>query len=116
MDNEKNNSYFIQKIIQDSEFIVEHMREVDVEGLNKNEILLDSMLFRMIQISENAKKLTDEYKQKHAGIPWYALYGMRNRIVHDYGSVDLNIVYTTLKEDIPELLEMIRKLLNDTED
>ena len=35
------------------------------------------------------------------------LYGLRNRIVHDYGNVDLNIVYETLKNDIPELLEMI---------
>ena len=34
--------------------------------------------------------------------------GLRNRIVHDYGNVDLNIVFETLKNDIPELLEMIK--------
>ncbi len=38
------------------------MENVDIEELNANEVLLDSMLFRMIQISENAKKLSDEYK------------------------------------------------------
>ena len=37
------------------------MQDVDLEELNANEILLDSMLFRMIQLSENAKKLSDEY-------------------------------------------------------
>jgi len=36
-----------------------------------------------------------------------AMYGLRNRIVHGYGSVDLSIVYSTLKRDIPELLEML---------
>ena len=36
-----------------------------------------------------------------------AVYGLRNRIVHDYGSVDLGIVYDTLKDDIPELLHLI---------
>lgn len=61
----------------------------------------------MIQISENSKKLSDEYKENNNNIPWNAMYGLRNRIVHDYGSVDLNIVYETLKNDIPELLEMI---------
>ena len=73
----------------------------------KNEILLDSMLFRMIQLSEKAKKLTDQYKQTHSNIPWNAMYGLRNRIVHDYGNVDLNVVFETLKIDIPQLLEMI---------
>lgn len=62
MDNLKNNDYYIQKIKQDLEFIVVHMQDVDLEELNANEILLDSMLFRMIQISENVKNLSDEYK------------------------------------------------------
>lgn len=107
MDNTKNNAYYIQKIRKDLEFIVAHMRDVDMEELNANEVLLDSMLFRMIQISENAKGLTDEYKLSHPYVPWNALSGLRNRIVHDYGNVDLNIVYETLKNDIPELLELL---------
>lgn len=107
MDNIKNNIYYIQKIRKDLEFIVEHMRDVSMEELNVNEVLLDSMLFRMIQISENAKRLTDEYKMSHSYIPWSALSGMRNRIVHDYGNVDLNIVYETLKNDMLELLTLL---------
>lgn len=84
------------------------MKNVDLEELNYNEVLLDSMLFRMIQISENAKRLSEDYKQVHYKIPWNAMGGLRNRIVHDYGNVDLNIVYETLKKDIPQLLEIIR--------
>ena len=99
----------MQKIRHDLEFIVVHMRDVDIEELHKNEVLLDSMLFRMIQISENAKKLTDDYKSSRGYIPWNAMSGMRNRIVHDYGNVDLNVVYETLKNDIPELLDLLDK-------
>lgn len=109
MDNVKNDNYYIQKIKKDLEFIVTHMRNVDVEALSVNEILLDSMLFRMIQISENAKRLSDGYKKVHSDIPWNALYGLRNRIVHDYGNVDLMVVYETLKNDIPELIELIEE-------
>ena len=83
------------------------MKNVDIEELNANEVLLDSMLFRMIQISENAKKLSDEYKLHRGNVPWNAIYGLRNRIVHDYGNVDLNVDFETLKPDIPELLEII---------
>lgn len=108
MDNEKNDSYYVEHIIKDLQFIVVHMENVDKDVLSENEILLDSMCFRMIQISENARKLSDSYKQRHTNIPWIAIYGLRNRIVHDYGNVDLDIVYETLKYDIPKLLEMLR--------
>lgn len=107
MDNVKNDNYYIQKIKKDLVFIVAQMQDTDLEELNTNEILLDSMLFRMIQLSENAKGLSEEYKNSRKNIPWNAMYGLRNRIVHDYGNVDLSIVYETLKNDIPELLEII---------
>ncbi len=107
MDNVKNDNYYIQKIKQDLEFISKHMKNVDIEELGTNELLLDSMLFRMIQISENSRKLTDNFKKEKENIPWGALYGLRNRIVHDYGNVDLNIVFETLKTDIPDLLKLL---------
>lgn len=64
MDNVKNDIYYIQKIKKDLEFIVEHMESIDIEELNANEILLDSMLFRMIQLSENAKNCQMNIKNK----------------------------------------------------
>lgn len=107
MDNLKTDQYYVHKIMKDLDFITLHMNGVDIEELNSNEVLLDSMMFRMIQISENAKKLSEEYKDKHRSIPWKALTGMRNRIVHDYGNVDKNVIYETLKFDIPELKEIM---------
>lgn len=107
MDNVKTDNYYIQKIRKDLVFIVEHMQNVDMEELNANEVLLDSMLFRMIQISETAKKLSDEYRQVNNHIPWNAMYGFRNRIVHDYGNIDLQVVFETIKNDIPELLKLL---------
>ena len=107
MDNMKDDNYYIQRIRKDLEFMVIHMRNVDIEDLKKDDVLLDSMLFRMIQVSENAKKLSDKYKENNCDVPWRALSGFRNRIVHDYGNVDLDIVYETLKNDIPNILEKI---------
>lgn len=75
-------------------------------ALEQNEILLDSMLFRLIQVQENAKKLTDAYKIAHDDIPWTDIAGLRNRIVHDYGNVDLDVVYQTLSQDVPELIAL----------
>ena len=109
MDNIKNDNYYLEKIKKDIAFIVIHMKDVDLKALNENEVLLDSMMFRMIQISENSKKLSVEYKKGKTDRPWDEMSGLRNRIVHDYGNVDLNIVYETLKYDIPELMEQLRE-------
>jgi len=108
MDNTKNDAYYLDRLTKDLQFITVQMKGIDIEELNKNEILLDSVLFRLIQISENSRKLTEETKACYEQVPWGAVYGLRNRIVHDYGNVDLNIVYTTLTEDIPELLELLQ--------
>ena len=107
MENLKNDDYYIQKLMKDLIFIEKYMNNVDIDELNSNELLLDSMLFRMIQLSENAKRLSEEYIKTYNDIPWNAIYGLRNRIVHDYGNVDLQVVYETLKNDIPELLKLL---------
>ena len=108
MDNVKNDLYYIRKLREDLAFIVAHTKEITFEELGTNEILLDSMLFRLIQVSESARKLSDDFKRAYPSVPWTAVYGLRNRIVHDYGSVDLGIVYSTLKNDIPALLKELR--------
>lgn len=107
MDNVKNDDYYITKIKDNLQFICKYMENVSKEQFNDNELLQDSMSFRLIQISEDSKKLSDVFKNEKSNIPWNDIVGLRNRIVHDYGNVDLTIVYDTLKNDIPEVLRML---------
>ena len=65
-------------------------------------------MFRLIQISENSDRLTNDFKASHNGIPWRAIKGLRNRLVHEYGNVDLSIVYETVITDIPQLLGQMK--------
>jgi uncharacterized protein with HEPN domain len=111
MDNRKNDSYYIQKITTDLAFLVAHTEGLSQEQLEAQEILLDSVMFRLIQISENSDKLSEDFKHQHPEIPWRAMKGLRNRIVHEYGSVDLGVIYDTVREDIPELLHTLEAFL-----
>ena len=103
MNNPKNDAYYMKKIVADLDFVIAHMKGISFSDLQRNELLQDSMLFRLIQIQENARNLSDAYKMAHDAIPWTDIAGLRNRIVHDYGNVDLEIVYDTLTNDIPWL-------------
>ena len=111
MDNIKNNQYYIKKIVTDLAFIIEHTEKLTQGELEENEILVDSVMFRLIQISENSDKLTDEFKIRFDDIPWRAMKGLRNRIVHEYGNVDLAVVYDTVKKDLPELLRELQEMI-----
>ena len=105
MDYRKDDAYYVQKITNDLQFICEHMKDVTMSLFEENPVLQDSMMFRLVQVPENAQKLTDCFRNAHPSIPWRDVYGLRNRIVHDYGAVDLQIVYTTLNSDVPFLLK-----------
>ncbi len=111
MDNRKTDAYYLQKIATDLAFITAHTVGLSQEQFEEQEVLLDSVMFRLIQVSENSDKLSENFKRLHSDIPWRAMKGLRNRIVHEYGAVDFSVVYDTVKEDIPELLRTLEALL-----
>ena len=117
MDEQKNNKYYLIKIISDLKFIIKHTNGKSKDEIENNDLLIDSIMFRIIQISENNNHLSDDFKKKHNEIPWTAIKGMRNRIVHDYGVVSMVIVYDTITSWIPQMYEkMLAINLNDIDD
>ena len=113
MDNKKNDRYYLEKIIADLEFVVAHTAGKTKDAIVSDELLVDSVMFRIIQIAENNNRLSDGFKASHKEVPWLAIKGMRNIIVHDYGYVDLTIVYDTVSKGIPDMLDKLRLIRND---
>ena len=110
MDNIKGNQYYLDRIKTDLEFVIAHTRGKSKEEIEADELLIDSIMFRIIQIAENTSRLTDQFKAEHSEVPWIAIKGMRNKIVHDYGYVDLTIVYDTVIHGIPDMYEKLKSI------
>ena len=111
MANEKGDKYYIQKIVSDLQFIINNIGGKSLKEFESNDLLVDSMLFRLIQVAENNEKLSEKFRNDNKNIPWRDIKGMRNRIVHDYGVVDLELVYLTLTKSVPELLDHLKSFL-----
>lgn len=60
-------------------------------------------------MSENSIKLTENFKKKHKEVPWSAIKGRLNRMVHDYGKVDVKVIYDTVKIDLPKIVAIMKK-------
>ncbi len=68
-------------------------------------------MFRFIQISENLKRLSSELRDLNNQIPWNQVIGLRNKIVHEYGRIDLTIIYDVLKKDLNKLYKDLKELI-----
>lgn len=113
MDNVKNDLYHVEKIHADILFLIKHTKGITREKFESDEILLDSIMFRFIQISESIKKLSDHFKSHNNQIPWTSIIGLRNRIVHEYGKVNLTIIYDTVKKDIYDIESLFFDIVNN---
>lgn len=102
MDDSKDDNYYLDKIFVELNFIIEYTKNKSLEDLENDKSLLRAIMFSFIQISENNEKLSTQFKENHREISWKAMKGMKNLIVHNYGKVDLKIVYNTIKVSIPE--------------
>ncbi len=65
MDNIKNDNYYYNKMLTDVNFIIKYTENLNKDDFVNNDILVDSMLFRLIQISENVNKLSEEFKKEN---------------------------------------------------
>lgn len=114
MDNSKNDEYYLERIKYHFDRITDTMENITYDMYIENEDIQDITMFNIIQISENVKQLTNEYKTNNPNIPWKDIYGLRNRLVHDYGNVVLDIVYETLTKDIPTIRKSLLRWLRKT--
>lgn len=107
----KDNQYYLSKTLEEIDTILEYSRNLTILQLQQQPIVLDAIIFRMVQMSEHMDKISDDYKTLHPEIEWLDIKGFRNRLVHDYGGVDLHFVYSAITEDIPKLRIQINLLL-----
>jgi uncharacterized protein with HEPN domain len=64
-------------------------------------------------IGEATGKIPNEVRMKYPHVPWEEITGMRNRLIHEYFGVDLDIVWQTIQEDLTPLEAAIKTMLNE---
>ena len=70
MDNKKNDKYYANKAIENINVIKQYIQGMDYEGFINDEKLIDAIMFRLIQLIENVKSISKEFKNENPSIPW----------------------------------------------
>jgi uncharacterized protein with HEPN domain len=98
-------------IVEAIRLIVQYVEGVDQDSLVANVEKQDAILRRITIIGEATKRLSKDFREQHPSIPWKAIAGMRDVITHDYDEVDLDEVWTVIRENLPQLLKFIEPLI-----
>jgi uncharacterized protein with HEPN domain len=78
-----------------------------------NRTAQDAVLRNLQILSESTQRLSQEAKDKHPEIDWRGIAAFRNRLVHDYFNIRLDIVWQIIEKDVPPLRAAVEQLLSE---
>lgn len=82
------------------------------EALTTDEDLRDATIYRLQTLAESTQRLSSDLKAAHPDIPWADIAGLRNRLVHGYLGVNIDIVWDIVEHELPALARMAQAELN----
>ena len=92
--------------------IQQYVQSSKREDLNQDRKLVHSLVRLFEIIGEAASQISEELCEEVPEIPWSIIIGMRNRLIHAYFSINLDVVWSTSKDDVPYLIMELKKLLD----
>jgi uncharacterized protein with HEPN domain len=105
-----NDKDYINHILEAIDKIFRYVGDMSYENFSKNDMAIDAVAREFTIIGEAANNLSLDFKEKHSNIPWHLPVGMRNQLMHGYFSVDLDVIWNTLKQDLPSFKKLIEKI------
>lgn len=104
---------YIQDIADAIESIEEFIINMEYEEFSGDKKTNFAAVRSLEIIGEATKNIPDSVRDRYPHVPWKDMAGTRDKMIHHYFGVDLKVVWKTIKEDIPSLKPLIRKMLND---
>ena len=103
---------FIKHILESIEDIENYSKSVSKNQFFKDKKLQDAIVKRIEIIGEAVKNLPRGFTNKYPFVPWSEIARTRDKMVHHYFGVDLDIVWDIVKKDLPGLKKDIKEILD----
>lgn len=108
----KDDFVYVGHILEMAHKIVGIVSSFSREQFDREEVTRIALTHFLQIIGEAARRVSPEFCQQHPEIPWREITGMRNKIVHDYLSIDEDIVWNAVTSDIPALIPMLKQVMS----
>lgn len=94
--------------------IARYMGSLDRRAFLADDMMQDAVIRNLEIVGEAARRILEEcpaFAGQHPEVPWRTIYAMRNRLSHGYLEVNLEIVWDTVRQSLPELERQVRRIL-----
>lgn len=106
----KSDKAYIEHIRLSINKIKEYTSGFIKSDFEKNELVQDAVIRNIEIIGEATKNISENLKASYFDIPWRAMAGMRDKLIHDYMGVDIEVLWKTIEIDIPNLERLLNKI------
>jgi len=104
---------YLNDIIESIADIKEFTNGMTRESFSIDKKTIKAVVRSLEVIGEAANKLPDDVRDRYPEISWQEIIGMRNRLIHEYFGVDLDIVWQTIEEDLEPLDNAVKKMITE---
>ena len=103
----------VSDILQSIAKIRRFIKGYTFEDFREDEKTIDSVLRNLEIIGEAARHIPANIRAQYPELPWAEMLTMRNIVIHEYHRVNLEIIWQTLKEDLPPLISPLKRILHE---
>jgi len=107
---------YIEDIISAMDKAMDFVKNISYEEFIQDDKTVFAVVRALEIIGEAAKNIPDDIRKNYPEIPWKDIAGMRDKVIHEYFGVKLSIVWRAVKEEIPPLKPIFKKILRDLEE
>ncbi|MDR1089274.1 MAG: DUF86 domain-containing protein [Coriobacteriales bacterium] len=104
------NELLIGRIVTEIDFVLDASRHMTESDFASDAYAQHALTMAVLNIGELTAHTSDDYRASHAEIPWRQMIGFRNAAAHSYDGLDMQIVWKTIREDLPELKTLLLSL------
>jgi len=108
----KDYKLYLKDIAEAMKSIEQFVKGITFDDFVKDDKTTSAVIRKFEIIGEATKQIPDELRQKYPTIPWKEMAGMRDRLIHFYSGVDYKLVWDTIKNRLPQVKPLIKKILD----
>ncbi len=102
--------FYLDDMIKFCEKVLCYTEQLDQDGFETDEKAYDATLRKLELIGEAATRIPERVRETSPEIPWRQVVATRNRLIHGYLGIDNDILWSIIQDDIPVLLQELKKL------
>ena len=103
----------VRDMLQAARRAQDYCADLQYDDFTQDHKTQDAVVRNLEILGEAAKSLSGDLRTRHDGLHWASVAGMRNRLIHDYFGVNLDVVWDVVENDLPSLVEGLNQILED---